>query len=367
MRQISIETVVARGAVAVLLAAGAARSASGQVVVVGPRQVIKDTVVLRTNDGTRIALDSIRVLLRAFDGQPLSSMQSEKMRRELDAVALAFKTSIAVAGGGGQRIIITGPDVMRQFGVFPAKGWIGLTTGGVHNDWDDGRLVQYLDYPPIVSVERSGPAQVAGIVPGDTLVAYDGMDVVTHPINVAQLLTPDRRIAVTVRRDGENRAFSLVVGRIPNTLFTRRAAPDEFPGFPDTRVAFPGDPPRAVALRGAVGGRGDAQHVRDAWGGGGPFFFFGTDAGVFGASLSPVGPDLAKAFKLEQGVLVNAVPDDTPAARAGLKAGDVIVSVGGQSVSSVGEVRKLAMLRGENRPLMLQIIRDKKARSITVK
>jgi membrane-associated protease RseP (regulator of RpoE activity) len=367
MTRISIESALARGAAAALIAAGAARSANGQVVSASPvRPAVKDTVVLRAVDGPRAALDSIRVLLRVFEGEPLSSMQSERMARELNAMAIAVKTATAVAGGG--RVIITGPDVIRQFGMFPAKGWIGLTTGGVHNDWNDGRFVQYLDYPPIVSVERAGPAQIAGIVPGDTLVAYDGMDVVAHPINVSQLLIPDRKLAVTVRRDGETKAFSLVVARLPNTVFTRRVAPDEFSGFPEIGGGLPGDPPRAVGVAGRpVYGATKVPRGPGIWGGGGVPFFSFVDAGVFGASLSPVGPDLARAFKLEMGVLVNEVPEDTPASRAGLKAGDVIVSVGGQSVSSVAEVRKLAMLRGENRSVMLQVVRDKKTRSITVK
>src|SRR5262249_38226148 len=155
----------------------------------------KDTVVLRV-DGGKVSLDSLRVLLRVFDGQPLSSMQSEKMRHELDAMMIGFK---AAAGLMGRGIVVGDPDGFRQF-AFPAKGWIGLTTAGVHNDVErqDAHFVQYLDYPPIVAVERKGPAQLAGVLPGDTLVAYDGVDVVTTPINMTQLLTPEKKLTLTV-------------------------------------------------------------------------------------------------------------------------------------------------------------------------
>ena len=67
------------------------------------------------------------------------------------------------------------------------------------------------------------------------------------------------------------------------------------------------------------------------------------------------------------GVLVNAVPEDTPASRVGLKAGDVIVSVSGQAVRHVEDIRRLAALNGDNHPVTLQIIRDKKSRSIIVR
>jgi S1-C subfamily serine protease len=92
-----------------------------------------------------------------------------------------------------------------------------------------------------------------------------------------------------------------------------------------------------------------------------------TPNGVFGASMSPVGADLARVYKLEPGVLVNEVPEDTPAFRSGLKAGDVILTVGGQAVASVDDVRKAAILRGENHTLVLQVLRDKTKRTITVR
>ena len=361
MRRISIFMV--RGGAAALIAVVVARDAGAQVVPAAPaRAVVKDTVV-RTVDGTRVALDSIRLLIRAFDTEPLSSMQSMKMARELQAMAAGFLVGRAAAGG--PRIVITGPDGIAQaFGIIPNKGWIGLTTGGVHNDVDrpDAHFVQYLDYPPIVAVERHSPAQLAGIVPGDTLVAYDGVDVVAHPINVTQLLTPEHKIAVSVRREGETKAFTVVVGRMPNTMFTRRLQPGELPMFPAPEGALqPGDSGRVI-----LGGGGKRIEIRRAVGNG-PDEVFMFLSGVFGASLSSVGADFARAWKIEPGVLVNEVPEDTPAFRAGLKAGDVIVSVAGQPVSSVDDVRKLATLRSENHTVTLQVLRDKKTRTIIVK
>src|SRR5262249_52461618 len=137
------------------------------------KQIAKDTTIVLRFDGGRITLDSVRGLIRAFDAQPLSSKESERMREELDQMAIAFKMAII---GGGQRIVVAAPDGPARFWKLPAKGWIGITTAGVHNDWNsDGHVVQYIDYPPIVSVERRSPAQAAGILPGDTLVAYDGV------------------------------------------------------------------------------------------------------------------------------------------------------------------------------------------------
>jgi membrane-associated protease RseP (regulator of RpoE activity) len=93
----------------------------------------------------------------------------------------------------------------------------------------------------------------------------------------------------------------------------------------------------------------------------------GPDA-VFGASLISLKPELATALKLEMGVLVEQVPEETPAYKAGLRAGDVITNVAGVSVSTVREVRVLSVTRGaESRSISLQIVRDKKPKQLTVK
>ena len=53
-----------------------------------------------------------------------------------------------------------------------------------------------------------------------------------------------------------------------------------------------------------------------------------------GAKLQALTPELSQAFDLQRpsGVVITSVTDKSPAARAGLKAGDVIVAVGGQTV-----------------------------------
>ena len=79
-----------------------------------------------------------------------------------------------------------------------------------------------------------------------------------------------------------------------------------------------------------------------------------------GAKLQALTPELSQAFNLQRpsGVVITSVTDKSPAARAGLKAGDVIVSVGGQAVddpnafdyrfmtNELGGKAELGMVRG---------------------
>jgi hypothetical protein len=61
---------------------------------------------------------------------------------------------------------------------------------------------------------------------------------------------------------------------------------------------------------------------------------------VAGAELAELNPGLAEYFGVMNGVLVLDARDGTPAARAGIRAGDVIVRVNGTAVSSIAELRR---------------------------
>lgn len=62
--------------------------------------------------------------------------------------------------------------------------------------------------------------------------------------------------------------------------------------------------------------------------------------GRIGVAVQDVDAQLAQSFGLDRprGALVSAVEDGSPAARAGLKAGDVIVGVNGREIDRVGEL-----------------------------
>ena len=91
--------------------------------------------------------------------------------------------------------------------------------------------------------------------------------------------------------------------------------------------------------------------------------------GYLGIVIQPLTPDLAKSFDLkhEQGILVAQVTSNSPAAKAGLKAGDVIVSYQGRMVSDVGDFRNQVALAQPGSEVKFDIFRDGKPRTVTVK
>ena len=78
-----------------------------------------------------------------------------------------------------------------------------------------------------------------------------------------------------------------------------------------------------------------------------------------GITVNELSPQLAEYFGTSEGVLVSAVTDDSAAARAGLRAGDVVTAFNGTSVSSAAQLRReLQQLRG-GEEFSLEVVRDK--------
>jgi serine protease Do len=93
-----------------------------------------------------------------------------------------------------------------------------------------------------------------------------------------------------------------------------------------------------------------------------------VEHGYMGIEINDVTPDNAKFFDLKkaEGALVTKVEPDSPGARAGLKTGDVITQLDGQTVNDAGE---LQVQVGQKRPgtaVQLGIIRDGKSMNLPV-
>lgn len=90
--------------------------------------------------------------------------------------------------------------------------------------------------------------------------------------------------------------------------------------------------------------------------------------GWLGVAIQQVDQELAKALKLNstEGVLISDVKPGGPADRAGLKRGDVVLTVAGQRVDTTGRLRNLVAAAGANKKVPLDIIREGKKQTIDV-
>lgn len=96
---------------------------------------------------------------------------------------------------------------------------------------------------------------------------------------------------------------------------------------------------------------------------GGPFVMELGRRALAGAELAEMNAGLGKYFHTDEGVLVLRVSPSTPAARAGLEPGDVIVEAGGRAVETVEDLRE-AFVRDEGGRLELRVVREGRRRSL---
>jgi serine protease Do len=86
-----------------------------------------------------------------------------------------------------------------------------------------------------------------------------------------------------------------------------------------------------------------------------------------GLSLQSMSPQLAEYFGLKDrnGALVVFVHPDTGAAKAGIKAGDVILSIGGEAVEYPYKAQRILQSKSEG-PVEVKVMRDRQERTLTV-
>jgi serine protease Do/serine protease DegQ len=84
--------------------------------------------------------------------------------------------------------------------------------------------------------------------------------------------------------------------------------------------------------------------------------------GMLGVVMQNLTPDLAKAFGLDlsQGVVISQVIEKSAAEKAGLKAGDVVLSINGTPIKNASAMRNIVGLMRIGDKLDIKVIRDNK-------
>jgi serine protease Do len=196
----------------------------------------------------------------------------------------------------------------------------------------------------VESVREGSPAAKAGIQSGDIVVEFDGERVrsASHFTRLVQESAPNRQIAAAVIRGTSRQTLNVVPedsGSV-NVLSeeTRRRLQDLERRLPREleNFNFNGDVVRRVAP---------------------------VNGAALGITLSPLSDQLASYFGVKQGVLVSSVATDSPAAKAGIKAGDVITAVNGQNVASSADITR-ALRDKREETVDVAVTRDKKSLSL---
>lgn len=204
------------------------------------------------------------------------------------------------------------------------RAWLGVAlqplTPGLAAAFgvSDGRGALVADVVP------ESPAARAGLRPGDVVRAFEGQPV-AGPDDLARLVgraSPGQEVTVTVWRDRQELALRATLGRAPGARPRGPVGVEPRPGTPR-----------------------------------------------LGLEIRPVTPELARELDLRvtEGVVVTRVEPGSPAERAGLARGDVILEVDRTPVRTAADVVRLTREARADRPLTLRVQRGDRALYVAVR
>jgi serine protease Do len=195
----------------------------------------------------------------------------------------------------------------------------------------------------VTEVRKDSPAEKAGLKKDDVILRFDG-ESVTSARKLSRLVgesSADQTVRLTISRGGVEQEVSA-------TLSKHNMANILGAGIKDEILRGMGkDWPQVNS--------GDGNFV----------FSFGGNRRI-GVSTDTLTKQLADYFGAKDGgVLITSVTDNSPAAKAGLKAGDVITAIDGEKVDSSGDVSRVINKKQEGE-VSLTILRDHNTRTVTL-
>ncbi len=210
----------------------------------------------------------------------------------------------------------------------------------------------------ISSVAADSPAGKSGLRAGDIILTYRGERVhgYQHFARLVRETPVGRTVELGLVRDGQRQLLAVRIGE------------RDMPGYVDETRSTAAE---RLAL---IAGRGGLSHADAKAGSSGrqarlaagidlPPILMNARNRRLGTDLEGLGGQLAAFFGVDRGVLVRHVRPGSIAALAGLRAGDVIVSVAGEAVGRPSEVGRLAAA-SEDRLLTVGIVRDRSRKAL---
>ncbi len=244
---------------------------------------------------------------------------------------------------------LTLPVSLPEFLLFSAQGYLGVVLGDVDNERVNALHLKDAHAAEVVLVDHDAPAGKSGLEVHDVILQLDGRSF----DNVDQLrrrlleMPSGRTVNLLISRDGTH--LNVVVRLCDRALLQQQAWSKHF------TVPAPAAPASGQSFLGSVAS--------------GPAFLDSMipRALYVGADVNPVRTQLADYFGVKSGtgLLVESVDDQSPASRAGLKAGDVVVKVESQQMTSKNDwVKAIRNHRGH--PVQVTVMRNKQEQVLTM-
>ena len=221
------------------------------------------------------------------------------------------------------------------------RGWLGVRI----NEDEKGKV-------EIIDVDDESPAELAKLKKGDIIIKFDGKDITGTEMLVREIRKrkPGDSITLKVDRKGKIKDVKVRLGEHSEKDVRLEM---EFK-FPRLFVS-----PRPALKLPEVSKLVEPKVFR--WG-----FEKRKYIGVY---LEEINKELSEYFgiKTGRGLLVSKIHEDSPAEKAGLKVGDVIIKADGVRVKSIRDLSGLIQDKEKGDRVKIEFLRDRKRKSVEVK
>ena len=222
------------------------------------------------------------------------------------------------------------------------RAWLGVLTQSVDRDIADAFDLP-VSYGAIINeVLEDSPAEEAGIREDDIIIEMNGRKITDSEelIDLIHDSKPGDEVTIIVQRDESKESLTATLSARP-----RGHRPDRAYRHYSFRVPRAPRVPRLPRIP-------KIDH----------FYLHAEGRGYLGVYLTDLGDQLGEYFGVERGrgALVTEVEEDSPAEEAGIKAGDVIISVDNEKIADSRDVREVVRDLDTGDEVEVVVIRDKK-------
>jgi serine protease Do len=241
----------------------------------------------------------------------------------------------------------TRPRTKSFTSISSSSGYLGI--GAQDVDAERAKALKLPDVrgAEIKNVMDDSPAAKAGFQVGDVVLEYngqrvEGIDQLTRMVGE----TPaGRQVKIQVWRNGATTTLTPTLETSKTMVFSGNGGSWNMPEMRMPEITIPPIPPMEI-----------------------PRFSMSYQNPMLGITGESLGQQeqFAEFLGVKDGVLVKSVGKDSPAEKAGIKAGDVIVKVDDSKVSSTREITSVLRSAKSKKTVTVIVVRNKKEMPITV-
>ena len=231
----------------------------------------------------------------------------------LDGEVIGINTAIYSPTGGSIGIGFAIPaesavnviNQLREFGE-TRRGWLGVRIQEVTDDIAEGLLLAEAKGALISGITEEGPAEEAGLLPGDVIVEFDGeaVDAMHELPRIVANRPIGKEVTIAILRKGERQEVTAKLGRLEDFENQQAELSDEI---------SESEPEKEIVV------------------------------GPLGLSLSDMTPAHREEYEIDsevEGVVVTNVAEGSVASEKRIQAGDVIVEISQETVATPEDVEE---------------------------